>query len=211
MDPRKTHKNLLKDVQKFFDNKVQEFGASHEAVDYNSKESQEIRFIQLLKIIDTEKSFSIIDYGCGYGEMAHYMQNLNLIFEYQGFDISEAMIKQATGYTPSSAEWKFTTNLSEVRPADYSIAGSIFNMKLAAEKNSWEKLILETLNNMANLSQKGFSFNMLTSYSDPELMRDDLYYGDPLYFFDYCKRNFSHNVALLHDYKLYDFTILVRL
>ena len=113
MDPRKTHNNLLNDVQQFFDKEVQEFGATHEAVDYNSKESQELRFLQLLKIIDTEESFSIIDYGCGYGEMVHYMQNLGLKFEYQGFDISEAMIKQATEYTPETSEWNFTTNLSE--------------------------------------------------------------------------------------------------
>ena len=84
-------------------------------------------------------------------------------------------------------------------------------MKLTAKNKAWEKLILETLNNMANLCQKGFSFNMLTSYSDRELMREDLYYGDPSYYFDYCKRNFSRNAALLHDYELSDFTILVRL
>ncbi|HAW53355.1 MAG TPA: SAM-dependent methyltransferase, partial [Flavobacteriales bacterium] len=46
--------------------------------------------------------------------------------------------------------------------------------------------------------------------SDPDRKRPDLYYGDPCFFFDYCKRNFSRNVALLHDYNLYDFTILVR-
>jgi len=40
--------------------------------------------------------------------------------------------------------------------------------------------------------------------------RPDLYFGDPLLYFDFCKRNFSRNVALLHDYGLYDFTILVR-
>ena len=52
---------------------------------------------------------------------------------------------------------------------------------------------------------------MLTTYSDAEKMRPDLYYGDPTFFFDHCKRNYSRNVALLHDYELYDFTILVRL
>ncbi len=31
-----------------------------------------------------------------------------------------------------------------------------------------------------------------------------------LFFFDYCKRNFSKNVALLRNYGLYDFTVLVR-
>jgi len=41
-------------------------------------------------------------------------------------------------------------------------------------------------------------------------MREDLYYADPCFIFDYCKRNFSRNVALLHDYELYEFTIIVR-
>ncbi|MNE88029.1 hypothetical protein D3C80_1852890 [compost metagenome] len=59
-------------------------------------------------------------------------------------------------------------------------------------------------------SRKGFSFNCLTSYSDLEYMRDYLYYGDPCFYFDYCKRAFSGQVALLHDYGLYEFTLLVR-
>ncbi len=54
------------------------------------------------------------------------------------------------------------------------------------------------------------AFNLLTSYSDKDMMRPDLYYGDPLFYFDYCKRNFSQNVALLHDYGLFEFTILVK-
>jgi hypothetical protein len=41
-------------------------------------------------------------------------------------------------------------------------------------------------------------------------MRDDLYYADPCELFDHCKRQHSRNVALLHDYTLYEFTILVR-
>jgi hypothetical protein len=41
--------------------------------------------------------------------------------------------------------------------------------------------------------------------------QDDLYYGDPLFFFDHCKRTFSRTVTLLHDYPLYEWTIHVRL
>jgi hypothetical protein len=63
---------------------------------------------------------------------------------------------------------------------------------------------------MAQLSKKGFAFNILTGYSDPERQRADLYYADPLFFFDYCQKNFSRFVALLHDYPLYEFTILVK-
>jgi len=70
--------------------------------------------------------------------------------------------------------------------------------------------ILDTLENINEKSKKGFSFNMLTKYSDKELMRGDLYYADPLFFFDYCKRNYSKEISLLHDYDLYEFTILVK-
>ena len=63
---------------------------------------------------------------------------------------------------------------------------------------------------MNQISTKGFSFNVLTSYSDKEFMRDYLYYANPLDLFDYCKKNFSKQVALLHDYNLYEFTLLIR-
>ena len=39
---------------------------------------------------------------------------------------------------------------------------------------------------------------------------DDLYYADPLFFFDYCKNYFSEKITLIHDYDLYEFTILVK-
>ena len=54
-------------------------------------------------------------------------------------------------------------------------------------------------------------FNALTSYSDADKRRDDLYYADPLHWFDYCKRKHSRFVTLLHYYPLYEFTVLVRL
>jgi hypothetical protein len=41
-------------------------------------------------------------------------------------------------------------------------------------------------------------------------MQDYLYYADPRVLFDHCKTRYSKNVALLHDYGLYEFTILVR-
>ena len=41
-------------------------------------------------------------------------------------------------------------------------------------------------------------------------MRSDLFYSDPCNLFDICKRKYSRNVALLHDYGLHEFTIIVR-
>jgi hypothetical protein len=74
----------------------------------------------------------------------------------------------------------------------------------------WWTYIQETLERIHGLATRGWAANFLTSYSDRELMRPELYYADPLMLFDWCKRNLSRFVALQHDYPLYDFTILVR-
>ena len=40
--------------------------------------------------------------------------------------------------------------------------------------------------------------------------RKDLYYARPAEYLDFCLQNFSRHVTLLHDYDLYEFTVLVR-
>ena len=101
-------------------------------------------------------------------------------------------------------------NLENIEKADYSVASGIFSVKMEHNESEWLSYILATLEQMNEKSIRGFSFNMLTKYSDKEYMKDNLYYADPLFIFDYCKRNFSKQVALLHDYGLYEFTILVK-
>lgn len=91
--------------------------------------------------------------------------------------------------------------------ADFSIASGIFNVKFSENDESWTKYILETLENMNQFSNNVFSFNLLTSYVD--FKKDHLYYGDPLFFFDYCKKNFSKYVTLYHDYPLWEWTVVV--
>ena len=93
---------------------------------------------------------------------------------------------------------------------DYIVSSGIFNIKSDVSDEDWRKYIVETIHMFNQVAVKGFAFNCLTKYSDVEYMKDYLYYADPLYLFDYCKKNFSKNVALLHDYGIYDFTILVR-
>jgi hypothetical protein len=90
------------------------------------------------------------------------------------------------------------------------VASGIFNVKLDTSNEDWKEYILNTLSKLNQLSSIAFSFNILTSYSDKEYMKDYLYYADPCFLFDYCKKNFSKNIALLHDYNLYEFTILVK-
>jgi SAM-dependent methyltransferase len=205
-----SHGGIRDRVEKYYTEKVQTHGATALGVDWNSPESQRLRFAQLVKVIDHEKPFTINDYGCGYGAFVDYLSDNGLSFTYQGFDISAEMIAAARKLHLSSHRVAFVTRESDLQPADYTVASGIFNVRLQTSEDEWKQYVLDTLHSVNDLSAKGFAFNVLTKYSDPEFMRPHLYYADPLLLFDYCKSKFSRFVALLHDYQLYEFTLLVR-
>lgn len=197
---------MLDAVQRYYSEKVVEHGPTAKGVDWNDTVSQELRFDQLLKVVDVSSPFSVNDYGCGYGALADHLAQRGHDFTYTGYDISDEMLERAR----SLHRHRFLGRDDELEPADYTVASGIFNVKLGAPVEEWEAHVFQTLTRLDELSTRGFAFNLLTSYSDAERMRDDLYYADPRAVFDHCKRTFSRWVALLHDYGLYEFTMLVR-
>jgi SAM-dependent methyltransferase len=201
-----------KKLNEYFTEKLETFGATARGVDYNGEQAQQIRFGELVKVIDPVGRISITDYGCGYGALFDFINVRGWDFEYYGVDLIEKMIIAGREKYKGFPNAHFATNEKELPVTDYLLAAGIFNIKLDTSYENWRDFVCETLPRMDRLCSKGFAFNMLTKYSDSDRMagRPDLFYGDPLFFFDFCKRNFSRNVALLHDYGLYDFTILVR-
>lgn len=201
---------ILNSVRLYFDEKLETYGATFRGVDWNSSESQNRRFEQLLKVCDPTKGFSINDYGCGYGALVEFMNDRGYTFQYRGYDISERMIAKARELYGRLASCDFFTDESAFTAADYTVASGIFNVKQQTSEEEWSDYMLHTLGILAKFSKKGFAFNVLTKYSDREFMRSDLYYADPCFLFDYCKKKFSRHISLLHDYGLYEFTIIVR-
>ena len=196
-------------VSEYYTEKLNQWGPIPQGVDWNSRESHEIRFEQLLKVCDPSGFFSLNDLGCGYGALYGYMIERKYDFEYHGYDLSEAMIEKARSLYGERENCHF--NQSDVlEETDYTTACGLFNVKMDVDSREWEQYVLEVLEKIDRASRRGFAFNILTRYSDPEYMKDHLYYADPCLYFDYCKNKFSKHVALLHDYPLYEFSILVR-
>jgi SAM-dependent methyltransferase len=199
---------LLRSVERYYTRRLEEHGATPRGVDWNSPESQTLRFQQLAALWGGSTHIDVLDYGCGYGALVDFLDDSGVGFRYQGFDISDAMIREAQ--TRASATRRFTSDVSQLTASDYVVASGIFNVKLATDEGAWTEYARQTIDTLAGLATRGFAFNALTAYSDADRRRDDLYYADPLFWFDYCKRTHSRFVTLVHDYPLYEFTLLVR-
>ena len=207
----KKDSKLLEEVATYYSEKLAEHGDTPRGVDWNGEESQMVRFAQLCKIINPKTSkFSLNDLGCGYGALLDYLLEEYTTCTYLGVDVSHEMIKAAVQRYATDDHTHFITSAELDQPADYGVASGIFNVRLERTDAEWFDYLLDTLDMLDRTSSLGFAFNCLTSYSDENKKHDYLYYADPCQLFDLCKRRYSLQVALLHDYGLYEFTILVR-
>jgi SAM-dependent methyltransferase len=205
------HPDFAAAAGRYYTDKFLLHGADAAGVDWRDRDSQELRFEQLLHVVAGERPYTLNDYGCGYGAMAEWLLARSEPVRYCGFDVSEPMVAHARETFAGRDDVAFVDRHDDLPVSDYTVASGIFNVKLDAPADAWAEYVVETIRAMRSRSRLGVAFNMLTSYSDPERMRPDLYYADPSFFFDLCKRELSRQVALLHDYGLWEFTIAVRL
>ena len=208
VDPLKN--DFISNIAHYYSEKLERFGATPQGVDWNGDASQALRFCQLSKIIQPSTHFSINDLGCGYGALYDFLTSQYQNFSYSGFDISTDMVTAAKMIYKNNNNVDFKHSEKIDTTSDYSVASGLFNVRLDQSDQNWDAYIKETLSMLNLNSRLGFAFNCLTSYSDSEKMRNHLYYANPNELFDFCKRQYSRNIALLHDYDLYEFTILVR-
>ena len=205
-----TDTDLVNTVANYYASKLVQHGATPPGVDWNSAESQHLRFEQFMTLV-SDPDASVCDYGCGYGAMLDYLRARGHRGEYVGFDAAGTMIDEARARHAADRSASFTGVREDVRVADFTVASGIFNVRLATPADRWRTYIGDTIHDLASVSRRGFGFNVLSTCSDPARRRDDLYYADPRDIFDYCMERWPRRVALAHDYGLYEFTVTVRL
>lgn len=202
----------LKDIEQLYTGNLKEHGTQSKAVGWNTEDCQQLRFEKLCSLLDRpSKPVKILDYGCGFGSMLQYIEQHypGSVAEYQGYDISEDMIAEV-GKQLSASKTKISLfNKPEISTsADFGFVSGTFNVRFDADDATWEAFIKSVLDALNNHCSEGFAFNLLSTYVDWQ--EPHLYYGDPCYWFDFCKRNFSRKVTLVHDYPLWEWTIVVR-
>lgn len=200
----------MKDISEYYRLKLEAHGETPNGVDWNGKDGQVLRFEQLMKITAAEVSYTINDLGCGYGALCQYLEESKDLKTYYGVDICEEMVETAKSRFCNDARFNFAVGERLSQIADFSVASGVMNVKLDRSNDEWEAHIFKLIEMMHEASRLGYAMNFLTSYSDKPRQKSYLYYADPAKIFDHVKRRYCKNIAILHDYNLYEFTLLAR-
>ena len=157
--------------------------------------------------------FSLIDYGCGYGALvgrprrARERRLLHGLRRLGGDARAGARAARRRRPLPIRRATR-----DELEPADYTVASGDLQRQARRAEDDWRRVrARHDRPHWPRLSARGFAFNMLTALLRPaSTCATTSTTATRCAFFDLCKRDYSRHVALLHDYGLWEFTILVR-
>ncbi len=185
------------DNEEFYSAAIKKYGDSPKGVHWNSLYSQKKRFEVLLSCID-DQGFSIVDVGCGFGDLYQYLIDKKIAFtHYTGVDISLSMLKIAKEKT--GCEVLACDACRDTLPrADYYICSGAMNILSRFEtylfiRNCYEACI------------KGFAFNLLMG-KDDSLVYNHFYPQELQGLFD----ELGAKVILKKGYLKHDFTIFLE-
>jgi SAM-dependent methyltransferase len=201
---------ILASVADYYASRLAAFGANARGVDWNGRESHELRHRQFLRLIGDRPDASILDLGCGFGDFYRFLRDTGHRGPFIGYDVAPSMIAEAIRLHGQANDVRWKTGAEPDEAADYAVASGVFNVKGDVPSTEWSAYVERTIDTLARAGRGGFGFNVLSLSSDPERRRPDLYYADPVAMLARCLERYGRSVALLQDYGLYEFTILVR-
>jgi len=198
-------------IAAYYSAKIARFGTTPEGVDWTCQATQEMRFVQLLKLCDFASPFSLNDCGCGYGALIAYLDRRHgdCAVDYLGIDVSGAMVRRARRLWRDRRNTAFTLGHASPRTADYAIASGIFNVAQDQPRHDWERFVAASLDELHRSTRRGFAVNFMKLPAGAT-GRHGLYTTDTASWARYCASRFNAAAEVHDGYGLMEFTLIVR-
>jgi SAM-dependent methyltransferase len=172
------------------------------ALGWRNWEDQEVRFKALSGIADMSNC-SVLDAGCGYGDLLPYLSLKYSDIHYTGIDQIDDFLAEAMrryGNLPQNSFLKGDFMTMNLPTADFVLASGSLNYR-----SSDPDFIFKAITKLYRACHRGLTFNLLK-----HMMPDGLLVAyDPAKILRYC-RTHSARVELLCGYAKEDFTIYMH-
>jgi SAM-dependent methyltransferase len=184
--------------------RMREFGpGTLKALGWRGPESQTARFDVLLKVGDFE-GCSVLDVGCGFGDLRGLLHRRGIRCEYTGIDHMPEFLSEASaryGALPSTRFLLGNFARDTLPKADYVLASGAFGYR-----SSESDFHLRMIRKLAGTANIALAFNMLdaTTFGRHELLIGH----DRLQIIAQC-RTLSPNVQVIDRYLEDDFTVFL--
>jgi SAM-dependent methyltransferase len=185
-----------------YNKRLEKFGASIDALASGTEERRRVRFT-VLSQIGVSPGDSILDLGCGLGDLWLFFNEKGTDVNYSGIDINPQLIMEARKRYPGVSFDVKDIQTDKLSKVDYVLSTSCFNLTLSRQNNY--EFASDILQKSFSLAQKGVAIDFLSDYVDFRGVKEAFYYS-PEKMFNIAKK-ITKRVCIRHDYPLFEFCL----
>lgn len=197
-------------------NSISRYGYTPNALFWSSREIQHKRFEVLVRVMEIFPGAvarpSVLDVGCGFGDLWNYCKDCGIDVDYYGIDLSPDMVKSASCQNPGIKAGQGDIFDLDPQPRSHDfvfLSGALNEVvdDLPSQKGDYARA---TIRRMYQACRCAVAFNLLDARHEWTASRPDLQSFDPGEILGYC-REFADEVQMLEGYLDNDFTVyLIR-
>ncbi|MBP2033802.1 SAM-dependent methyltransferase [Clostridium algifaecis] len=205
MQNLKLNRKDMEYLKEKYESSFKENGFSPKSVLW-TEEKQKIRFEALISEFNLENK-SILEFGCGFGDINKILKDRYKNYEYLGVDLVEDFIKTGRkNYGSTKIKYECGDFLSKNfnKKFDYIIESGIFNLKLKMMDNY--DFIQQSINKAFELFNEAIAFNFVTERVN--FKDDGSYYINPEKVLEIAYR-YSKKIILKNNYMPFDYTMII--
>lgn len=172
---------------------------------WSSYSSAAIRYKELIKDIDFNNK-SVLDVGCGFGDIIPFLHSKSASFKYTGIDFTEEFIREAEKRYP---EYEFVEGNYFKNPLkrkfDIIICSGALNGDYGKKTMDFRR---KAVKKMFDRCKEAIVFNMAGGISPINTKKSIIHHTDSLKLLTYCAK-LSKKIILRNHYHEKDFTIVI--
>lgn len=182
---------------------LEKYGYSPKSIGW-PKGDPEFRYHVLTSIAKFQDGETLLDLGCGFGDLYSFLKKYSPNVTYMGVDFNHELIEIGKKVYPNADLRVGDIMKDDFGVFDWVVGYGIFNNRLPETSN--EDSIKVTIQKMFQIAKKGVSVNFLSSYVD--YMNPMACHVSPEWAFSFAK-TLTKRVTLRHDYMPYDFFLYI--
>lgn len=188
-------------VLRAYSERLARLGPTPSALGWN-KGLQDIRFEALLSDFGQIQG-SLLDFGCGFGDLLDYLKRRGVVIEYEGLDINRDLLEVARELHPDTTFYELDITATDLpRTYDFIVSSGVHNIRL----NDPDAFLRRTMDAFFEASVVGFALNFLSARVD--FRTESSHHHEPAAILELAYE-YTNRVVLRNDYMPFEFTLIV--